>query len=123
MVTNLHCYDRRQDGHLYRCVMDSIIQNPCQACSLGGPLQLNTFSRLAEIRIHVPYAASLLPTYTRDVQVAYLSRQSIAQATAASTVEDISDLKIYINDTYMLPDSQSLYRDPWSLISFLQFDS
>ncbi|KAG8965780.1 hypothetical protein FRC05_003039 [Tulasnella sp. 425] len=123
MVTSIHCYDRRQDGHLYRCVLDSITQNPCQACSLGGPRQLNTFSRLAEIRIHVPYAASLLPTYTRDVQMTYLSRQSIAQAAAASTAEDVLELKIYINDTYMLPDSQSLYRDPWSLISSLQFDS
>ncbi|KIO22599.1 hypothetical protein M407DRAFT_216230 [Tulasnella calospora MUT 4182] len=125
MVTSIHCYDRGQAGQMYRCVLRSGTgQITCQTCSSTEFEFSVAFPRLSELRLHVPHISSLLPTYNREVQLAYLSRQSIVAAASPweSPLEQNTGLKIYMNDTFMLPDPASLYQDPWSMPSFLQFD-
>lgn len=95
MVASIHCYDREQYGQLFRCVLDGISQDACQTCSPGGRTPSITFSGLLELRIYVPVEPSPLARYTRAVQVAYFN-----------SLEDLPDLKIFVNDVFMPPGSR-----------------
>ncbi|KAG9036380.1 hypothetical protein FS837_001691 [Tulasnella sp. UAMH 9824] len=126
MVTSIHCYDRGRHGSMYRCVLRSGTgQTTCQTCYSTEHEDSIVFPRLSELRLYVPHIASLLPTYNQQVQLAYLSRPcigTVAPLPLTSPLEQNSGLKIYINDTFMPPDPASLFRDPWAMPSFLQFD-
>ncbi|KAG8942882.1 hypothetical protein FRC04_003457 [Tulasnella sp. 424] len=114
MVTRVHCKDRKGYG-LSRCVLDGISQNACQICSPGGRTRSNTFSRLSELRIYAKDGSIPSPECIRAVHVAYLSRQRIVQGKAASSgddpLEDLPDLKIFVDNKFVPPDLGSLDQD------------
>ncbi|KAG8930859.1 hypothetical protein FRC01_002162 [Tulasnella sp. 417] len=108
MVTNIHCYDRGKQGRMFRCVLRlSTGQTACQTCTSA---EFIAFPRLGELKLYIPHISSLLLNYYREVQLAYLYRHStlVAASRWARPLENPPGLKIYINDTFILPDPADL---------------